>query len=125
MDDQVRRALTHSQVIDITTTGRRSGEPRRIEIYFHAIDGRIYISGMPTTSTRAWMHNLMSDPTMTIHLKGSVSADIPATARVIDDPTERRRIFEWITAHAWANQDVEKMLAYSPLSEVVPDLAAA
>lgn len=125
MDDQVRRALTHGQVIDITTTGRHSGEPRRIEIVSHVIDGRMYISGMPMTRTRAWIHNLTSDPAMTIHLKGGVKADIPATARVIGDPVERRRIFEWITSHAWANQDVERMLAHSPLIEVVPDLAAA
>lgn len=125
MDDAVRRALTHGQVVDITTTGRRSGTPRRIEIVSHVIDGRIYISGMPMTRTRAWIHNLTSDPRMTIHLKGSVRADVPATARVIDDPAERRRIFEWIATHAWRNQDVERMLAHSPLIEVVPDLVAA
>lgn len=125
MDDQVRRALTHGQVIDITTTGRHSGESRRIEIVSHVIDGRIYISGMPMARTRAWIHNLTSDPSMTVHLKGSVKADIPATARVIDDAAERRRIFEWITSHAWANQDVERMLVHSPLIEVVPGLAAA
>lgn len=125
MDEQVRRALTHGQVIDITTTGRRSGEPRRIEIVTHVIAGRIYITGMPRTSTRAWIHNLTSDPALTIHLKASVKADIPATARVIDDPVERRQVFEWITSHAWANQSVERMLAYSPLIEVIPDRAVA
>ena len=51
MDDQVRRALTHGHVIDITTIGRRTGQPRRIEIVFHNIDGRIYITGTPTTRT--------------------------------------------------------------------------
>ena len=34
--------------IDITTTGRRTGEARRIEIAIHNIDGRLYISGMPS-----------------------------------------------------------------------------
>ena len=47
MDDQVRRSPAHGQVIDITTTGRRTGQPRRIEIVDHVIDGRIFISGMP------------------------------------------------------------------------------
>ena len=33
MDDDVRDALTRGRpLIDITTTGRRSGEPRRLEI---------------------------------------------------------------------------------------------
>ena len=42
---QVRRALRHGQSIDITTTGRRTGLPRRIEIVFHNFDGRLYIIG--------------------------------------------------------------------------------
>ena len=125
MDEPVRLALMTAQVIDITTTGRRSGQPRRIEIVFHVIDGRIYISGTPSRRTRAWIHNLAADPHLTIHLKGSVRADVPATARIVDDPDERLRVFEWIAGHAWRNQDVEQMQAYSPLIEVTPvDLAA-
>jgi deazaflavin-dependent oxidoreductase (nitroreductase family) len=125
MDEQVRRALERGQVIDITTIGRRTGRPRRIEIVFHAIDGRIYITGMPAERTRAWIHNLTADPRLTVHLKGAVRADIPATARVITDPVERRRVFEWVTANAWRNQDVETMTRYSPLIEVVPLAEAA
>ncbi len=45
MDERIQRALSRGHRIDITTTGRRSGAPRRIEIVFHNIDGRIYISG--------------------------------------------------------------------------------
>ncbi|HEY8818848.1 MAG TPA: nitroreductase/quinone reductase family protein, partial [Candidatus Limnocylindrales bacterium] len=79
MDERVRRSLTHGQVIDITTTGRRSGQPRRIEIVFHNFDGHLYISGMPRAGrTRAWIHNLEADPYLTFHLKGPVDADLPA-----------------------------------------------
>lgn len=53
MDDAVRQALDHGQVIDITTTGRTSGQPRRIEIMFHNFDGRIYLSGMPNRRKRS------------------------------------------------------------------------
>ena len=52
MQDAVRRALGRGHVIDITTTGRKSGRPRRIEIVFHNIDGRIYISGTPNPPAR-------------------------------------------------------------------------
>ena len=52
MNDDVRHALDHNQVLDITTTGRTSGLPRRIEIYFENIDGRIYISGMPNPARK-------------------------------------------------------------------------
>lgn len=125
MDEQVGRALRQSQVVDITTTGRHTGEPRRIEIVFHAIDGRIYITGMPSERTRAWIHNLAADPHLTIHLKGSVRADVPATARIITDPIERRQVLEWVATHAWRGQDVDRMVRYSPLIEVTPDDLAA
>src|SRR4029077_8308679 len=88
MDERVRRSLTHGHTIDITTTGRRTGESRRIEIVFHNFDGRLYITGMHRTETRAWLHNLAADPHFTFHLKGPVSADLPATARVITDDAE-------------------------------------
>jgi len=125
MDERVRQALRHGQVIDITTTGRRTGEPRRIEIVFHNIDGRIYISGTPRNRTRAWIHNLTDDPHLTFHLKGPVQADLPATARVVTDEAERRRVFEWITTHAWKSMDVEAMAEASPLIEVSIDDPAA
>ena len=119
MDDRTSRALSHGHVIDITTNGRRSGKPRRVEIVFHNIDGRLYISGMPRSDRqRAWLLNLASDPRMTFHLKGAVSADLPATARVITDPGERRALADWIVAHAWKQQDVDAMTDYAPMIEV-------
>ena len=121
MEDSVRRSLAHGQVLDITTIGRRSGTARRIEIVDHVIDGRIYISGSPRNRTRAWIHNLAADPHLTLHLRAPVTGDVPATARIIDDPAERRTIFEWIVAHAWHGQDVEQMLEASPLIEVTPE----
>jgi deazaflavin-dependent oxidoreductase (nitroreductase family) len=125
LDSEIGAALAHGQVIDITTTGRRSGEPRRIEIVFHNIDGRIYITGMPRRDTRAWLHNLRADPRFVFHLKRGVRADLPATAREITDQAERRAVFEWVVAHAWQQQDVEVMTRYSPLVEVVFEAAAA
>jgi deazaflavin-dependent oxidoreductase (nitroreductase family) len=119
VDERVQRALSRGHRIDITTTGRRTGAPRRIEIVFHNIDGRIFISGSPRSDrTRAWIHNLSADPHMTFHLKGAVQADLPATARIVTDEAERRQIMEWIVANAWMNQDVEAMTAYAPLIEI-------
>jgi deazaflavin-dependent oxidoreductase (nitroreductase family) len=125
LDDRVREALSRGHTIDITTTGRRTGEPRRIEIVFHNIEGRIFISGTPRNRTRAWIHNLESDPHLTFHLKGPVTADLPATARVITDEAERRRVSEWIATYAWKGQDVEAMVAASPLIEVTIEAARA
>jgi deazaflavin-dependent oxidoreductase (nitroreductase family) len=120
MEDQIRQALTRGRTIDITTKGRRSGEPRRIEIVFHNIDGRIYLSGMPSRRRRSWLANLEADPHFTFHLKGSARADLPATARVITDEAERRAVLTDV-ARAWRRKDVETMVQYSPLVEVSID----
>jgi deazaflavin-dependent oxidoreductase (nitroreductase family) len=125
MDDSLRAALSRGGTIDITTTGRRSGLPRRIEIVFHRIDGRMWISGMPSPRRRAWIANLAADPRLTVHLKGPVAvADLPATARIVDDEDERRRILERV-ARAWNRTDLDRMVRESPLIEVVLDEAAA
>jgi deazaflavin-dependent oxidoreductase (nitroreductase family) len=125
MDDRIRRALANGQVIDITTTGRRSNETRRIEIVFHNFGGRLYITGMPRADrTRAWLLNLEADPHFTFHLKGSVAADLAATARIITDETERRTVFAEVV-EVWRGQDIETMTRSSPLIEVLLDDLAA
>jgi deazaflavin-dependent oxidoreductase (nitroreductase family) len=120
-DDRVRRALRHGHTIDITTTGRRSGLPRRIEIVIHNVGGRIWITGTPNAEReRAWLLNLEADPRFTFHLKRPVAADLPATARVVTDEAERRTVFADVVK-VWRNQDVETMTRYSPLIEVTID----
>ena len=121
MDDSIRRALGRGHTIDMTTTGRRTGKPRRIELVFHNVDGRLIISGSPNPRTRGWIYNLEADPHLTFHLKRSVHADLPATGRVITDPAERRQLAEWIVANAWPNQEVDAMVRYSPFIEVTID----
>lgn len=122
MDDPTRQALAHSRTIDITTTGRRSGLPRRIEIVFFNFGGRIYISGMPAARRRSWLANLEADPDFTFHLKGPVQADLKARAREIVSPAERRDILT-LVARAWRRTDLDRMVDQSPLIEVTfPDL---
>ena len=125
VDDDIRHALDHGQVIDITTTGRTSGQPRRIEIYFHNFEGRIFISGMPRRDKRDWLANVERDPAVTLHLKGAVPADLPATARVISDEAERRAVMP-LVARAWRRTDIDEMVTWSPLIEIhVPGYSEA
>ncbi|QTE30117.1 nitroreductase family deazaflavin-dependent oxidoreductase [Pengzhenrongella sicca] len=118
MDEATRAALAHSQIIDLTTTGRRTGEPRRIEIFLHSVDGRLFISGTPYPGhTRAWIYNVDADPQVIVHLKRTAVADVPASARVVSDPAERRPLIESAAA-TWDRTDVDVMLAHSPLIEL-------
>jgi deazaflavin-dependent oxidoreductase (nitroreductase family) len=119
MDDAIRRALAKGHRIDITTIGRKTGTPRRIELVFHNLDGRIVISGIPFPGrTRGWIYNLEADPRITVHLKGPIAhADLEGTARVITDPDERRAMLTGV-ARNWGRTDLDAMVADSPLIEV-------
>jgi len=81
---KIRRALEldltssgRKHVIDITTTGAKSGLPRRIEIWFHHYDGHWYISGTP--GPKGWYANLLKNPEFVFHLKHGVRASLAAT----------------------------------------------
>ncbi len=121
-DAAIRAALAHGHTIDITTIGGCSGQPRRKEIVFHAIAGCLSIGGTPRPRERDWLRNLAADPQLTFHLKEAVQADLPATARVIDDEQERRAILAEL-ARIWLRDDLAAMVRESPLSEVTIDAA--
>ncbi len=117
MDDNVRRALEKDRTIDITTMGRKSGQPRRIEIWFHNLNGRIYITGSP--GVRSWYANLVANPEFTFHLKGSAKADLPASARPITDSAERRDVLSQILRKIGRDAgNLNEWLERSPLVEV-------
>lgn len=118
LDERVAEALRHGGRIDITTTGRRSGQARRIEIVFHHVEGRILISGKPGFP-RSWVANLRADPRFTFHLKDGVRADLPARARVVTDRAERERLLAPI-AERW-RMTLPVMVAGAPLVEVTFD----
>jgi F420H(2)-dependent quinone reductase len=117
VNDQIREALNRDRVIDITTTGRSSGAPRRKEIWFHNLDGKIFITGTP--GKRDWYANLVVHPDFTFHLKQSAQADLPATATPITDPAQRRAIMSRILANIGRSADeLDTWVAESPLVEV-------
>ena len=90
MDERIRNALSVDMTVDITTTGRKSGESRRIEIWSHYLDGRVILTGSP--GRRSWYANLVANPQFTYHLKERIYADVPATARPVTGEDERRAI---------------------------------
>ncbi|MCA9824209.1 MAG: nitroreductase family deazaflavin-dependent oxidoreductase [Dehalococcoidia bacterium] len=118
MDAAIENALRTDRTIDITTTGRTSGEPRRIEIWFHRTpEGRYFITGRP--GRRAWYANLLANPDLTFHLKESAQADLPATARVITDAAEKEAVLRslpWIQGNA--DVSIPDWVAGAPLVEV-------
>ena len=116
MEERVLQALANDRTIDITTTGRNSGLPRRIETWFYRVDDQIYLTGSP--GRRDWYANLLANPGFTFHLKQSVAADLPAHATPITDPEQRRAIFARILSDLGGTEDLEAWLARSPLMTV-------
>src|SRR5262245_46840685 len=117
MDEQIRHALAHGGVIDITTRGRNTGQPRRIEIRFHNIEGQVYITGRPPRR-RDWYANLLAHPEFTFHLKQSIQADLPARATPILGQARRRAIIAAIHQKRGIDHEVEAWVERSPLVAV-------
>ena len=117
-DERIQAALETDRTIDITTIGRKTGEPRRIEMAFHRLDGEIYLTGTP--GKRDWYANLVAHSGFTFHLKRSVSADIPARATPITDPTARRSILARILERDRPERakDLDTWVEQSPLVAV-------
>ena len=120
MDDQVRDALANDLTVDITTTGRRSGAPRRLEIWMLHMDGRYFITGTP--GPRSWLANLLADPNLTVHLKQRVHADLAARARPVLDEETRRHVLTDRSA-SWYRGEVplETLVAKAPMVELTFD----
>ena len=116
IDQQLKDALRSDRLIDITTTGRRSGEPRRIEIWFYNLDDRIFITGLP--GPRGWYANLRAEPSFTLHLKESAQADLPARARLVTDEDERRELFAGLVQRMDRAVEIDEWTRRSPLVEV-------
>jgi deazaflavin-dependent oxidoreductase (nitroreductase family) len=103
--------LRRERTIDITTTGAKSGRPRRIETWAWPAGDRLYLTGSP--GRRDWYANLLANPDFTIHLKRGARADVAARARPIVDREQRRSVFDRLRpekAEAWTEG--------SPLVEV-------
>jgi len=116
MNAEIERALKTDGLIDMTTIGKKTGKPHKVEIAFHNFDGVLYISGMP--GKRDWYANLSANPQFTFHLKQSTQADIPAKAIPITDEAERRRVLSKVVKK-WNRQDqLETFVQSSPLVEV-------
>ena len=79
-----------TDVCYLTTTGRRTGRPHRIEIWFGVADGVMYlISGNGPGAD--WFMNLRARTEVVVELADEIRA---GTARVVTDPTERRLVGE-------------------------------
>jgi deazaflavin-dependent oxidoreductase (nitroreductase family) len=111
--DEARQALERQRTVEITTIGRRSGQPRRLETWRYRAAGRYWLTGSP--GSRDWYANVVANPRFTLHLQ---DLDLEVRGRPVTDPGERSRILgEIVPALDWGGS-LESWLAGSPLVEI-------
>jgi deazaflavin-dependent oxidoreductase (nitroreductase family) len=106
---------------DVSTVGRRSGEWRRVEIWYVVVDGRMVLTGTP--GARHWLANLRAHPQAVLHLRDP-QRDVPVASAEVTLPHERRRIAEeaWRLQRWYADQpfDLGEWVAASPMVVLTP-----
>jgi deazaflavin-dependent oxidoreductase (nitroreductase family) len=106
---------------NFSTIGRRSGQRRRVEIWYVVVEGQIMLTGTP--GSRDWLANLRVHPEAVLHLRDPVR-DLAVTAREVTDRAERRRLV--LAAHRlqpwYASQahSIEDWVARSPVVVLTP-----
>ena len=70
---------------DLTTTGRRSGRPHRIEIWYAADGDTLYLLAGGGRSSD-WVRNLEAEPAVSVELDGLVRS---GRASIMDDADDR------------------------------------
>lgn len=89
-----RPSWADDQFCYLTTTGRRSGRPHEIEIWFGYDSGVLYLlSGGGRRSD--WVANLIADDAVRIRIGAAQSA---ATARIVAEPGEDARARRLVAA---------------------------
>lgn len=84
-------------------------------------------AGTAGPKTRDWLANLAAHPQFTVHLERGPVADLPATATVIVDAAERRRLLTVFVEEfnrprgpdtEWSEAVLDEWVARSPLAKV-------
>jgi deazaflavin-dependent oxidoreductase (nitroreductase family) len=82
-----KRIVTEPPYLYLTTTGRKTGLPRQIEIWFVEHDGCWYlVSGGHENSD--WVKNLAATPTAEVRIGERDAPAIAITGRAIDNAAE-------------------------------------
>ncbi|MDO8361425.1 MAG: nitroreductase family deazaflavin-dependent oxidoreductase [Actinomycetota bacterium] len=103
----------------LTTTGRRSGNPHEIEIWFGVAGDTLYlISGNGPTAD--WYRNALATPAVRVRVAASTRLGV---ARDVTDPQERRAVGELMGAKYPWDGDPSIGLTFEAWCFTVPALA--
>ena len=125
MSPDVKAALDRGGIADITTIGRKTGLPRRLEIFFHQFDGEYYLTGRHGRK-RDWEANIITNPEFILHLKRGITADVPVVGEPEPDAEKRAAILRRALIENWdsppdrVEQSLHKWVNGSPFIRFRP-----
>ena len=96
----------HESFLYLTTIGRRTGRPHRIEIWFAAHEGRLYL--LSGGRERAhWVRNLQANPRVTVELGDEAHVGLARVleAGTADDHLARQLL---LTKYADSEDDLDE-----------------
>ena len=118
--------------IDVTSSGRRTGHPHTVEIWFGVDGASLYlISGNGPGAD--WYRNMLADPAVTVTFGDG--AEWQGRARLVTDPAERSRVgevmgakYHWggdpsigLTYHAWCFEVPAIGIEFTPVAAADAD----
>lgn len=110
------------RVLLLTTTGRRTGRPRRTPVQFESVDGDLLVVASAAGAPRppAWWRNLEEDPRVTVRIGGDEYTAVARTlrgadrARVWPRLCERNRHLEPLQRRAGRELPVVRLALETP-----------
>jgi deazaflavin-dependent oxidoreductase (nitroreductase family) len=99
----------------LTTTGRLSGEPRTIEIWFVESTGRYYVVAERRERAQ-WVKNLEQTPAVRFRVgtRDETGEAAPATARVVRDATRIAEVSSLMNAkYGWSDGLVVEIVPFA------------
>jgi deazaflavin-dependent oxidoreductase (nitroreductase family) len=107
-------ALAATRMIDLTTTGHRTGQPRTVEIWWFHVDGRFIITGTP--GRRDWYANVLRNPELEIT---TPIGSFAARAVPVTDVDSRRAVFIDLAANWYSSQtELDLLIETAPMVEI-------
>jgi deazaflavin-dependent oxidoreductase (nitroreductase family) len=85
----VERALRATEEIELVTTGRRTGRPHTVTLWFAYEDGALWLRGDRDAD---WYRNLLADPTCRVRTAGLEVAGLREP--IADDAVALRHVVE-------------------------------
>lgn len=104
----------------LTTTGRKTGEPRRVTIWFALGPGTVYLTG--GADRPQWCRNLAVHPEVVVEIGGE---RLRGRARVIEDDAEAEAIRGRFVSRYWLARLSRPFGGYTRSVPVVIDVQGA